>query len=97
MRLPLEGGPPLIHPAPCPAGLDVTALGFDPPLACPYCTVDKLCHADGRKELYKEDCSGMKLMYPQVTVPTAGPPARIVGWNLLQRRRRRQGQRWQWR
>jgi hypothetical protein len=70
-----------IHPAfdaprcvPCgfnKSGLDTVALGFDPPPACPYCTVEALCKADSRRELYKQPEGGsgvctLDLKYPQV-------------------------------
>lgn len=69
----VNSGP--VHPAfdaprcvPCgfnKTGLDLGALGFDPPPACPYCSKELLCPADTRHALYNQDCS-LNLLYPNV-------------------------------
>ena len=47
------------------SGIDTARLGFDPPHACPACSVAALCAADSRKDLYTRDCSNFRLRYPQ--------------------------------
>ncbi|GAB4822791.1 hypothetical protein N2152v2_009837 [Parachlorella kessleri] len=47
------------------SGIDTARLGFDPPHACPSCSVAALCAADTRKDLYTQDCSSFRLRYPQ--------------------------------
>lgn len=56
------------------------ALPFDPPLACPFCTWQKLCAADvKRRSIYGDDC-GFRPRYPPVRPGTGWRGAGCAVW-----------------